>query len=85
MATRCCREVTHPLALEDTVLCTIYIVTAAAYKLVLKLYGISSLNPSSWEVVDHDKDGPLAGTLTGEDGGMADEVDPLGLRGKLAG
>lgn len=52
---------------------------------VLKLYGISSLNPKKWEQVDHEKEGPLAGTLTGENGGMAEEVDPLGLRGKLSG
>ena len=53
--------------------------------LVLKLYGISSLNPQAWENVDHEKEGPLAGTRTGEDGGMADEMDPLGLRGVLSG
>jgi len=52
---------------------------------VLKLYGISSLDPQEWESVDHDKEGPLAGTLTAEDGGMAEEMDPLGLRGKLTG
>ena len=52
---------------------------------MLKLYGISSLNPQAWENVDHEKEGPLAGTLTGEDGGMAEEMDPLGLRGRLAG
>jgi exocyst complex component 2 len=52
---------------------------------VLKLYGISSLNPQSWESVDHDKDGPLAGTTTGEDGKLADELDPLGLKGRLSG
>jgi len=51
---------------------------------VLKLYGISSLNPDSWEDVDHDKEGPLAGTLTSQDGGMAEENDPLGIRGKLS-
>jgi exocyst complex component 2 len=53
--------------------------------LVLKLYGISTLNPQGWENVDHDIEGPLAGTLTGEDGGMAEEMDPLGLRGRLSG
>jgi exocyst complex component 2 len=52
---------------------------------VLKLYGISSLNPDSWESVDHDNDGPLAGTMTGEDGKMTDEFDPLGLKGRLSG
>ncbi|ORX41152.1 exocyst complex component Sec5-domain-containing protein [Kockovaella imperatae] len=52
---------------------------------VLKLYGISSLDPQTWEAVDHDVDGPLAGTLTGEDGSMVEEVDPLGLRGRLSG
>lgn len=51
---------------------------------VLKLYGISSLYPDSWEDVDHDKEGPLAGTLTTEDGGMAEENDPMGLRGRLS-
>jgi exocyst complex component 2 len=51
---------------------------------VLKLYGISSLNPDSWEDVDHDKEGPLAGTLTSQDGGMAEENDPLGIRGRLS-
>ncbi|RSH82118.1 hypothetical protein EHS25_006051 [Saitozyma podzolica] len=52
---------------------------------VLKLYGISSLDPQAWEEIDHDKEGPLAGTLTAEDGGMAEEMDPLGLRGRLSG
>ena len=51
---------------------------------VLKLYGISSLNPQVWESIDHDKEGPLAGTLAGEDGGLAEESDPLGLRKKLS-
>lgn len=51
---------------------------------MLKLYGISSLNPDSWEDVDHDKEGPLAGTLTSQDGGIAEENDPLGIRGKLS-
>lgn len=51
---------------------------------VLKLYGISSLNPQAWESIDHDKEGPLAGTLAGEDGGLAEESDPLGLRKKLS-
>lgn len=51
---------------------------------VLKLYGISSLNPQEWESIDHDKEGPLAGTLAGEDGGLAEETDPLGLRKKLS-
>lgn len=52
---------------------------------MLKLYGISSLRPDSWEEVDHEKEGPLAGTMTGEDGKVAEEIDPLGLRGKLVG
>jgi exocyst complex component 2 len=52
---------------------------------VLKLYGISSVDPQVWETVDHDKEGPLAGTLTGEDGTMVEEMDPLGLRGRLTG
>lgn len=52
---------------------------------MLKLYGISSLDPQAWEEIDHDKEGPLAGTLTAEDGGMAEEMDPLGLRGRLSG
>jgi exocyst complex component 2 len=52
---------------------------------VLKLYGISSLDPQEWESVDHDKEGPLAGTMTGEDGKIVDELDPLGLRGRLSG
>ncbi|KAK8850389.1 hypothetical protein IAR55_004307 [Kwoniella newhampshirensis] len=52
---------------------------------LLKLYGISSLEPQVWEDVDHEKEGPLAGTMTGEDGTMAEEMDPLGLRGRLAG
>ena len=51
---------------------------------VLKLYGISSLDPDSWEDVDHDKEGPLAGTLMTQDGGIAEENDPLGLRGRLS-
>ena len=50
---------------------------------VLKLYGISTLEPQVWEAVDHEKEGPLAGTLTGEDGTMAEEMDPLGMKGKL--
>jgi hypothetical protein len=57
----------------------------ASHRSVLKLYGISSLNPQEWEDVDHEKEGPLAGTMTGEDGGMAEEMDPLGLRGRLTG
>lgn len=52
---------------------------------MLKLYGISSLQPQQWEDVDHDKDGPLAGALTGEDGSIVEGVDPLGLRGRLTG
>ncbi|WWC92087.1 uncharacterized protein L201_007041 [Kwoniella dendrophila CBS 6074] len=52
---------------------------------LLKLYGISSLEPQSWESIDHETEGPLAGTMTGEDGMMAEEIDPLGLRGKLSG
>ncbi|WRT70517.1 uncharacterized protein IL334_007515 [Kwoniella shivajii] len=52
---------------------------------LLKLYGISSLEPESWESIDHETEGPLAGTMTGEDGLMVEEVDPLGLRGKLVG
>lgn len=55
------------------------------YRPVLKLYGISSLQPQQWEAVDHDKDGPLAGALTGEDGSIVEGVDPLGLRGRLTG
>ncbi|KAK4688269.1 exocyst complex component 2, partial [Tremellales sp. Uapishka_1] len=51
---------------------------------VMKLYGISSLDPHAWEDVDHDTEGPLAGTLTA-DGTMAEEMDPLGLRGRLSG
>jgi hypothetical protein len=53
--------------------------------IVLKLYGIASLDPQVWEDVDHEKEGPLAGTMTGEDGSMAEEMDPLGLRGRLSG
>lgn len=54
--------------------------------LVLKLYGISTPYPEHWEEVDHEKDGPLAGTGTlGEDGGASEVSDPLGLRGKLTG
>jgi len=52
---------------------------------VLKLYGISSLDPQEWESVDHEKEGPLAGTLTGEDGSMAEGMDPLGLKGRSTG
>ncbi|KAK6906719.1 hypothetical protein I203_100706 [Kwoniella mangroviensis CBS 8507] len=52
---------------------------------LLKLYGISSLEPQVWESIDHETEGPLAGTMTGEDGKMAEEMDPLGLRGKLSG
>lgn len=52
---------------------------------MFKLYGISSLDPQEWESVDHDKEGPLAGTMTGEDGKIVDELDPLGLRGRLSG
>ncbi|KAL7419826.1 Exocyst complex component S5 [Cryptotrichosporon argae] len=52
---------------------------------LLKLYGISSTDPQAWESVDHDKEGPLAGTLMGEDGSVLDEPDPLGLRGRLSG
>ncbi|ORY35859.1 exocyst complex component Sec5-domain-containing protein [Naematelia encephala] len=51
---------------------------------LLKLYGIASVNPQVWEDVDHEKEGPLAGTLTGEDGGLAEESDPLGIRPKLS-
>lgn len=50
---------------------------------MLKLYGISSLNPESWENVDHETEGPLAGTMTAEDGGLTESMDPLGLRGRL--
>ncbi|WVQ85992.1 hypothetical protein IAT38_008160 [Cryptococcus sp. DSM 104549] len=51
---------------------------------LLKLYGISSPYPEAWEDVDHEKEGPLAGTGTlGEDGGASETVDPLGLRGRL--
>ena len=53
--------------------------------LVLKLYGIASMDPQHWEDVDHEKEGPLAGTMTGEDGGLVEEMDPLGLRGRLTG
>ncbi|OXC68440.1 hypothetical protein AYX13_02890 [Cryptococcus neoformans] len=53
---------------------------------LLKLYGISTPYPEHWEEVDHEKDGPLAGTGTlGEDGGASEVSDPLGLRGKLTG
>ncbi|KAK1922962.1 exocyst complex component Sec5-domain-containing protein [Papiliotrema laurentii] len=50
---------------------------------LLKQYGISTLDPQVWEAVDHEKEGPLAGTLTGEDGGASEEIDPLGLRNRL--
>jgi hypothetical protein len=46
---------------------------------VLKAYNIGSLNPSQWEEVDHGQ-GPLA-TLEGASG---EEMDPLGLRGRLS-
>ena len=52
---------------------------------MLKLYGISSLDPPTWEDVDHEKEGPLAGTLANEEGGMMEEMDPLGMRGRLSG
>ncbi|WWC65439.1 uncharacterized protein I303_108057 [Kwoniella dejecticola CBS 10117] len=52
---------------------------------LLKLYGISSLEPQVWESIDHETEGPLAGTVTGEDGKMAEENDPLGLQGRLVG
>ncbi|WVR08462.1 hypothetical protein IAU60_005517 [Kwoniella sp. DSM 27419] len=52
---------------------------------LLKLYGISTLEPEQWESVDHEVEGPLAGTMTGEDGAMAEEMDPLGQRGRLKG
>ncbi|OCF43322.1 exocyst protein [Kwoniella heveanensis CBS 569] len=51
---------------------------------LLKLYGISTLEPEAWESIDHEVEGPLAGTMTGEDGAMAEEMDPLGLRGRLS-
>ncbi|WVF68144.1 hypothetical protein IAT40_002907 [Kwoniella sp. CBS 6097] len=51
---------------------------------LLKLYGISTLEPEVWESIDHEVEGPLAGTMTGEDGAMAEEMDPLGLRGRLS-
>ncbi|EIW69869.1 hypothetical protein TREMEDRAFT_29687 [Tremella mesenterica DSM 1558] len=51
---------------------------------VLKLYGISNINPQVWEDVDHENEGPLAGTLANEDGGMIDEMDPLGMKGRLS-
>ncbi|RXK41720.1 hypothetical protein M231_00955 [Tremella mesenterica] len=51
---------------------------------VLKLYGISDINPQVWEDVDHENEGPLAGTLANEDGGMIDEMDPLGMKGRLS-
>ena len=57
--------------------------TLSNLTLVLKLYGISTLDPQVWETVDHEKEGPLAGTLTGEDGGASEEIDPLGLRNRL--
>ncbi|KIS00342.1 exocyst protein [Cryptococcus deuterogattii 2001/935-1] len=53
---------------------------------LLKFYGIYTPYPEHWEEVDHEKDGPLAGTGTlGEDGGASEISDPLGLRGKLTG
>ncbi|WWC72387.1 uncharacterized protein I206_106349 [Kwoniella pini CBS 10737] len=53
---------------------------------LLKLYGISSLEPQVWESINHEIEGPLAGTITGEDGKLiAEEIDPLGLQGKLVG
>lgn len=56
------------------------------WPLVLKFYGIYTPYPEHWEEVDHEKDGPLAGTGTlGEDGGASEISDPLGLRGKLTG
>lgn len=51
---------------------------------VLKAYNISTVHPEAWEEVDHAHEGPLAGTLSAEGGGVADEMDPLGLRGRLS-
>lgn len=51
---------------------------------MLKAYNISSIHPESWEDVDHATEGPLAGTLTNEGGGVAEEMDPLGLKGRLS-
>ncbi|CAK9785848.1 unnamed protein product [Cutaneotrichosporon oleaginosum] len=53
-----------------------YVLDEAA---LLKAYSLSSLNPSQWEQVDHGQ-GPLA-TL---EGGSGEEMDPLGLRGRLS-
>ncbi|EED84825.1 predicted protein [Postia placenta Mad-698-R] len=45
---------------------------------LLKAYGISSLSPKKWEVIDYDNDDTLAGNLTGANNAEG-EPDPLGL------
>ncbi|KIL63509.1 hypothetical protein M378DRAFT_164391 [Amanita muscaria Koide BX008] len=46
---------------------------------LLKAYKISSLAPSQWEVVDHDFDDAIAGTLTSPVNPDGEIADPLGL------
>ncbi|GMK54888.1 hypothetical protein CspeluHIS016_0114740 [Cutaneotrichosporon spelunceum] len=46
---------------------------------LLKAYNLGTLSPSEWEDVDHGQ-GPLA-TL---EAGSSDEMDPMGLRGRLS-
>ncbi|WOO79759.1 Exocyst complex component SEC5B [Vanrija pseudolonga] len=50
---------------------------------LLKSYNLSTLAPERWEDVDHNVEGPLAGTLSTEGGGGADDIDPLGLLAHL--
>ncbi|KIJ39011.1 hypothetical protein M422DRAFT_781159, partial [Sphaerobolus stellatus SS14] len=45
---------------------------------LLKTYGVSTLSPRRWEVVDHEKVDTFAGAVAGSQGDI--EVDPLGIR-----
>jgi len=42
------------------------------------------MHPEAWESVDHAHEGPLAGTLLSDGTVVAEEMDPLGLKGRLS-
>lgn len=53
---------------------------------MFKFYGIFIFYFEYWEEVDYEKDGLFVGIgIFGEDGGVSEVSDFLGLRGKLIG
>lgn len=49
---------------------------------ILRTYRLHSLEPTSWEDVDHEAEGGVVGTLAGAaDTSGNDEPDPLGFGG----